>query len=325
MDVRTSLTGFFPRSEAIVAATRDLDRGRTTPEALEALTRETERGIVAIERKLGLAPVTGGYLRWADIFRPISERWGGFTVGPVTRWFETNTFFRQPILHRPPERTPGAVAEALPAATGLVPASEAKVLLPGPFTLAGLLENRSGETNQALVHRLGRLLADEVTDLRKLGYTTFQFQEPLLVVRPPSGPAAESVLAAYKAIGAAADGGATTIVWTFFADAAPAFPLLARLPVSVVGVDLSETDVATLPVPSHPIGLGLGGVDARTTLQEDPSALAQIARAAERRLHPTSIWLGPGGPLDLLPTGPAERKLGVLPATRALLNGGPRA
>ncbi len=321
MDVRTSLTGFFPRSEALVAATRDLDRGRTTPEAVEALTRETELGIVGVERRLGLAPVTGGYLRWADIFRPISEHWGGFSVGPVTRWFETNTFYRQPILHHPPERTPGALAAALPAASGAVAAAEAKVLLPGPFTLAGLLENRSGETGQALVHRLGRLFAEEIVDLRKLGYATFQFQEPLLVVAPPTGPAAESVVAAYRAIGTAADG-ATTIVWTFFGDAAPTFPLLGRLPVSVIGVDLAETEVEKLPAPTRPIGLGLGSVDARTTLLEDPEALAEIARRADARLRPSSVWLGPGGPLDLLPSGPAERKLAVLPTARARLAGG---
>ncbi len=323
MDVAASLTGFFPRSEALVQATRDLDRGRARPEAVEALTRTAEAGVADLEAKLGLAPVTAGYLRWADLFRPFAESWGGFHVGPVTRWFETNTFFRQPILERPPERSAGAIGRLLPGATGAAPAATAKVLLPGPYTFAGLLDNRSGETSEALVHRLGRLLAEELRELAGQGYRSFQFQEPLLVVRPPAGPAAESVVAAYRALAAAAPG-ATTTVWTFFADATPALPLLKRLGVSFVGIDLAETDPAGLPHLELGAGLGLGCVDPRTTLREDPETIAAVAREAAERLGADRILLGPGGPLDLLPAGPAGRKLAVLPLARAALLGGGR-
>jgi 5-methyltetrahydropteroyltriglutamate--homocysteine methyltransferase len=320
MEVTASLTGFFPRPEEVVAATRDLDRGRTTPESVEALTREAESRIAATEARLGLSPATAGYLRWADLFRPFAETWGGFSVGPITRWFETNTFFRQPILIHPPDRVPGALATHLPAAHGAVDAARAKVLLPGPYTFAGTLDNRSGETSEALIHRLGRLLGDELAELRGRGYAHFQFQEPLLAVRPPTGPAAESVLAAYRSIAEGAKG-ATTVVWTFFADATPVFPLLARLPVDVIGVDLAETDPAHLPAPARPIGLGLGCVDPRTTLVEEVGALTAVAEAAIGRVRPTRLELGPGGPLDLLPYSAAERKLAVLPAAVRSLNG----
>jgi 5-methyltetrahydropteroyltriglutamate--homocysteine methyltransferase len=313
MNLRASLTGPFPRPESLVAATRDLDRGRTTPDAVEELFVRTESEVVEIERRLGLDPVTGGYLRWADVFRPIAETWAGFTVGPVTRWFETNTFFRQPILHAPPERVPGALAARLPVAARTPDAGKAKVILPGPYTFAGLLDNRSGETVESLIHRLGRLLGAEVKELRGLGYTVFQFQEPLLVVTPPTGPRAEAVTAAYRAIAESSEG-ATTILWTYFGDAAPTFPLLAHLPVGVLGVDLAETDVAALTTPIERKGIGLGCLDPRTTLVEDASEVAAIVRRVQEKLHPSSVWLGPGGPLDLLPWEPARRKLHVLPA-----------
>lgn len=320
MIVRTGLTGPFPRSEALVQATRDLDRGRTTPEAVDELFDATERSVVELEERLGLDTVTGGYLRWADPFRPFAETWRGFTVGPVTRWFETNTFFRQPILNAPPERVPGAVAGRLPALARARGAGRARVIFPGPYTFAGLLDNRSGETPEALTHRLGRLLAEEVRELRGLGYATFQFQEPLLVVDPPEGPRAEAAIAAYRSIQSAADG-ATTVVWTFFADAKRAFPLLARLPVSVVGIDLAETEVAELPGSAERRGIGLGCLDPTTTLVEDAAEVARIARVVRERLRPSQLWLGPGAPLDLLPWEPAARKLHLLPAARQLLDG----
>jgi 5-methyltetrahydropteroyltriglutamate--homocysteine methyltransferase len=322
MQIEASLTGAFPRSEALVTATRDLDRGRTTPEAVEALYVQAETEVVDLERQLGLSPTTGGLQRWADLFRPMAETWSGFTVGPLTRWFETNTFFRQPILHHPPERVPGAFSARLPAAARSKGAP-AKAILPGPYTFAGLLENRSGETNEALVHRLGRLLAAEVTDLKGLGYAAFQFQEPLLVVDVPSGPRAESVVAAYRSITEAAQSTPTTI-WTYFADAGPALPLLRRVPVTTVGIDLAETEPEELARFPEGKGLGLGVIDPRTSLPEDPDAVVGIVQRILGVTAPASITLGPGGPLDLLPWSAAARKLEVLPKARTLLDAAPR-
>jgi len=323
MEVRTALTGPFPRSEALVAATRDLDRGRTTAEAVAALYDAAESEVARLEEQLGLDVRSGGYLDWADLFRPFSESWRGFTVGPVTRCFEPNTFSGHPTPPPPRDGVGGATAGRPPRPARAAPAP-AKVTLPGPFTFAGLLDNRSGETREALTHRLGRLLSEEVRELGRAGYRTFQFQEPLLVTEAPEGPRAEAALAAYRPIAEAA-AGATTVLWTFFGDAAAVAPLLARFPVDVVGIDLSETDPADVPGPIGRGGLGLGCIDPRTTLAEDPEAVARIARELGTRRPSGSLWLGAGAPLDLLPPGPAARKLELLPRARRLLasGGGP--
>jgi 5-methyltetrahydropteroyltriglutamate--homocysteine methyltransferase len=321
MSVRASLTGPFPRSEPLVTATRDLDRGRIGADVVEELYTRTESEVVELERRLGLDLLTGGYLRWADLFRPFAESWSGFTVGPVTRWFETNTFYRQPILHAPPERAPGAILEKLPASARTPDAARAKAILPGPYTFVGLLENRSGETPESLIHRFGRLLSAEIKELRTHGYSTFQFQEPLLVVDPPTGTKAEAVVAAYRAI-AEGSNGASTIVWTFFGDASHALPVLQRLPVDAIGADLAETDPDQLGSLGDRRGLGLGCLDPRTTLVEDASDVAAIVRRIQERLKPTTVWLGPGAPLDLLPWESAKRKLHALPAALQALAGG---
>jgi 5-methyltetrahydropteroyltriglutamate--homocysteine methyltransferase len=321
MIVRTGLTGAFPRSEALVSATRDLDRGRTTADAVEELFAKTEAEVVALERRLGFDERTAGYLRWPDLFRPLAETWEGFTVGPLTRWLETNTFYRQPILLAPPGRSPGAFAARLPPPLTGAP-REARIVLPGPYSFSVMLDNRSGETEPALIHRLGRLLGDEVKELRGRGFSTFLFSEPQLVVHPPEGPRAEAVVAGYRAVQGALNGG-TSIVWTYGADARPAFSLLDRLPVSVVGIDLAETEADQLPEGPSRVGLGLGVVDPRTTLEEDTGEVARVVRAAQARRRANTVWLGPGGPLDLLPWEPATRKLHVLPAVRrALTQGG---
>ncbi len=320
MRVHTGLTGPFPRPEALVRATRDLDRGRTSPEAVEAGYLAAELDVVALEERLGCSTATAGYLRWPDPFRALAETWEGFSVGPLTRWFETNTFFRQPILLAPPVRVPGAFAARLPPPlVGQPP--RAKVLLPGPYTFAGLLDNRSGETDLAIVHRLGRLLADEVRELRGRGFLTFQFTDPLLVVRPPEGPLAEAAVEAYALVRKASDGG-TSIVWTFGADAVPAFPLLDRLRASVVGIDLAETEVDRIPPDGEGSGLGLGVLDPRTTLVEDAGEIVRVVRAAADRRGAGEVWLGSGAALDVLPFEPARRKFEVLAQVRQALDRG---
>lgn len=320
--VRTGLTGPFPRPEPLVAATRDLDRGRTTVDAVDEVFDRVEHDVLALEARLGFESVTAGYLRWPDVFRPFAETWEGFAVGPLTRWLETNTFIRQPVLLAPPSRVPGAVAARLPRSLTEAP-SRGRVLLPGPYTFAQVLDNRSGETDEAVVHRLGRALAEEVRELRGAGFRSFFFSEPLLVVRPPEGTRAEAVVAGYRAVANALDGG-SSVVWTYGADAVPAFPLLDRLPVAAVGVDLSETDVERLPPARERTGLGLGVVDPRTTLEEDPGEVARVVRTAVERRRPNAVWLGPGAPLDLLPWEPATRKLHVLPAVGQALGEGGR-
>jgi 5-methyltetrahydropteroyltriglutamate--homocysteine methyltransferase len=320
MIVRTGLTGAFPRSEGLVRATRDFDRGRASQDSVEALYRTSELEVVALEQRLGFSTVTAGYLRWPDLFRAFAETWEGFSVGPLTRWFETNTFYRQPILFSPPLRIPGAFVGRIPPPLRAEPAS-ARILLPGPYTFAGLLENRSGETDSALVHRLGRLLADEVRELRGLGFSTFQFTEPLLVVRPPDGPHAEAVVEAYGSISKALNGG-TSIVWTFGKDALPALRILDRLPASVVGIDLADTDVERIPAGGQVPALGLGVLDPRTTLPEDPTEVVRVVRAAAERRGAKTVWLGPGASLDLLPPEPATRKLEVLSQVQRTLSEG---
>lgn len=323
MAVRTTLTGPFPRSEQLVQATRDHDRGRIDSAALEETFVRAESDVVQLEKRLGTDRLTAGYLRWPDLFRPIAEGWSGFSVGPLTRWFETNTFFRQPILNSPPERSPGALVPRLPPSLRSEGPGRGLILLPGPYTLTGLLDNRSGETSEALVHRLGRLLAEEVRELRSLGFTTFEWIEPLLVYRPPTPTLGESLIAAYQAIhGAFPD--ATSLLWTYFGDAAPLLPLLRRLPVSVIGFDLSETDPKGIAGPLNGRGLGLGVVDPRTTLSEDPGHIIAIVRDLQERLAPSSIWLGPGAPLDLLAAESAAKKLHVLAAARDALSAGRR-
>jgi len=94
--VEAFVPGIYPRSEALVQATRDLDRGRTTAEAVEAKRAQDLERLVEVQREAGLDLLTDGMLSWQDLFRPLVEATDGLKTGALTRFLDTNTFYRAP-------------------------------------------------------------------------------------------------------------------------------------------------------------------------------------------------------------------------------------
>src|SRR2546425_572725 len=86
--------GIFPRSEQLVQATRDLDRGRTSQEAVDEQVERDLAELVSVQQQAGLNLLTDGMLRWQDLFRPLLEASEGLETGALTRFLDTNTFYR---------------------------------------------------------------------------------------------------------------------------------------------------------------------------------------------------------------------------------------
>jgi 5-methyltetrahydropteroyltriglutamate--homocysteine methyltransferase len=312
--IEIGLTSSFPRSEEIVAATRELDRGRLGQKEMDSLYRKWTEEVLRLELKLGLSWTTGGRLAWQDLFRPLIESSQGMVAGSLTRWFETNTFYRRPVVEKPPTRVPGALAARLPNKD-----SSLTAILPGPWTFSGLAENKTTLDDTGLGMSISSLLAEEIKELAEAGISRFILQEPLLAARLLSPKDEKRVIALYEPLrGPLAF--KKSILWTFFGDGAPVLPLLAHLPVGGIGVDLSDTkpsDIRSLPSEK---ALGLGCIDARTSLPEDPGDIADIVRELSARLGASSIVLGPGVPIDLLPWEAAVKKVEVLPEVLGRLN-----
>lgn len=319
--VHLGLTSNYPRPEEIVAASREFDRGRLSEDQMGALYSTWTDRVIEIETRLGFDTVTGGELPRQDLFRAFSESLPGLEVGSLTRWFETNTFFRQPIVNAPPQWAPGAFARRLPLEKLTASRIAPRVILPGPYTFTALCDNRTDLSRQELARRWSELLALEIQDLSAHGVKVFQVQEPSLVVDPPSVEEESWVREAFEPL-APALANVDSVLWTFFGDGAPVLPLLSSLPFETIGIDLADTDPSRLTELATGKGLGLGCLDSRTTLVEDPAELARIAKDLTQRLEPSSVLLGPGAPLELVPWDVAEKKLTVLARARELIEGG---
>src|SRR5215210_8401114 len=133
--IKAYAPGIYARSEELVQATRDLDRGRTVEEAVEEQRLADVRAFVEIQREAGLDYFSDGLLNWQDIFRPFDESAEGLRPGPLTRFLDTNTFYRAPAVEMERPRLVEPLAEPFFRIEEL-PRGRWVATLPSPHSLA---------------------------------------------------------------------------------------------------------------------------------------------------------------------------------------------
>lgn len=301
------LAGAYPRREDLVKATWDFDKGLLNAAQLDERFLDQAREVVAFQETLGASPVTDGNLTWQDTFRGLVASASGFEVGGVTRLFETNKFYRQPILTGRPVLNKEAFTKHLLLERLGVKAAK-KAILPSPYWLlrASKVETPPASPEDALVAGLVREAAQHVASL---GYSEIQFQEPLLFYEeaPDLGLAAELIAAATKGLPG------RTVVNFANGDAAEHLAWAAKLPVSAVGIDLVETHVDELATPAKAkLDLLAAVVDSQESLLEAGEDVEALAQAVEKRLKPARLTLTHTWDLEFLPATVAARKLELL-------------
>jgi 5-methyltetrahydropteroyltriglutamate--homocysteine methyltransferase len=306
MEVAAYVPGIYPRSEDLVAATRDLDRGRTAPGEVDELFASERAALIGLQREAGLDFLSDGMLRWQDIFRPLADAADGLEARTLVRWFDNNSFYRAPHVTGAPRldgRVPDVFEEQPP-----VPEPR-MATLPSPYLFSRAAQAEGDR--DALLRRLAAdVLAPATRALVERGHALIQLQEPWLGFH---GIAEESWPALRDAVGAIR-GAAPEAILTFhvsYGDAAPHADRLRELPVDALGIDLVETDLAGLRAPWG-TGLAAGCLDARRSLLETPEGTTEFVRRVAERLQPDRLFLTPSSELELLGAEVAGRKVRVL-------------
>lgn len=296
--------GIYPRSEKLVQATRDLDRGRTVPDEVAAVFDEDRRGFLDIQREAGLDLLSDGLLRWQDLFRPLVDACEGLEARVLLRWFNNNSFFRAPEPEgRPTFRTlPDWVLE-----NGIGEPRAASLPSPYLFSRAAQFD---GDRDQLMKSLTGAILVPAVTQLRASGYDLIHLEEPWLAYHGIEDESWASFEAAVAAIRAAA-GDSTLVLHTYYGDVAPYAERLRRLPVDAVGIDFDETDADELPAPWG-TGLLAGVFDGRRSVTEAAGDVSEFVAGLVERLQPTALFLSSGSELELSGPQVAPNKVRAL-------------
>jgi len=308
------LCGIFPRSEDLIAATRAFERGRTDRAAVDRLFEEETQRLVALQVEYGLDYVTDGLLRWQDLLRPLADELPGVHAGPVTRWFDNNSFYRRPVIEAPLRPVGGAVLRW----TGrrALDGRPWKAVLPSPWMLAALAEDRVYGSVEALVRDAAEVLRAEAAALAEAGCAYIQFSDPVLVSRPRPG----AVHLAREALARVVDGLAVrTGLYTFFGDAAPVLAELLDFPVDEVGFDLFATEAERLVGRAERKVILVGALDGRNSVLEDARETAETVQRVADRLGAGGVAVVPSCDLEFLPYEVAVAKVRRLAQVKRLL------
>lgn len=343
--ILASLLGGYPRigdrpSEQVLRrALRALDRGDVPPSAVAEAEDEMIRLALAEQAGAGLDVLTDGQIRWHDPLSHVARGLGGFRIGGLLRWFDTNTYFRQPAAIGPIVRERPFLVEAYRFAAAAAAPRPVKAIVTGPITLARLSRDARARERKHLALEIASALNRELLDLEAAGAGLVQVDEPALARHPGDGAILPQ--AARRLVSGLTS--ARVLLATSFGDASPVLSDLAALPVALVGLDvLAATGRADAPSISPPgdgaaalgarlaadlpsgTGLLLGVIDGRNTRLEEPR------ETYERRVRPIlealraaggparEVHLAPNHSLEFLPRDTARAKMSALAAVRDL-------
>ncbi len=303
------LTGVFPRSEQLVEATRAAERGKISQAEVDAILDHDIAELGELQHLANLDSCVDGQLNWQDLLRPFSELFTGIRLGSLTRWFDNNTFYRQPVIV-----DNIAVGEVDPHRffrSRLMPAQvRKKAILPGPFTFAVLSHNSAYPSLADLVDGLAHALKSVVRDLGNAGYSLVQFNEPALLVE---GRTKQDFELAKNAFDTCARGfSGATLLQTYFMNVGPVIDDLLDYPVNGIGLDFYATPIDSLAECDFNKELGCGCIDGRNSLLENAQDLRDFIAKVNNVVNPKGLVLCPNCDLDFLPRAVAEKKVRVL-------------
>jgi 5-methyltetrahydropteroyltriglutamate--homocysteine methyltransferase len=296
--------GIYPRSEDVVAATRGLERGRTSPDEVTDTFKKDRVELAQLQQDAGLDLFCDGLLRWQDIFRPLVDATEGMEARTLVRWFNNNSFFRAP---EPPKAL--RLTRDLPSVfdeSDDLPEPRVATL-PSPYLFSRAAQT-SGHRDELMVELARSILRPVTAALVERGYRVIHLQEPWLVYFGAERETWKPFEQALEDIKEGAGERADVVLHTYFADAAPIIDRLKSLPVDAVGVDFVETDAEALGN-GWRIGLVAGCMDGRSSVVEPADDTAQFIRRVAETTQAPKVYVTSNCDLEFLPRDVARDKI----------------
>jgi len=320
--MKTTVTGAYPKisdeHQDLRRALHRHDRGELDANGLSGVLDESTRWAIGELDWAGLDVINDGQVRWDDLLAPFARAWTGCDRGPLERFYDNNTYFRQPVITGPITTEGTTLVRDFEFARG-VARGQLKVAVCGPLTFATLAEDRHYRSLEDRTLAVADAIAAEIRGLGAAGATLVDVEEPALVAHP------EHFALARAAIERLAVAGVPLALQTYFFPADSLLDALAAFPVAQVGVDVRSRDTKALErLNTLRQTVVLGIVDARNTRVETESELVKLIEAALKQVPADYLWLAPTTGLEYLPHDVAVKKLKALVAA-AHATGGVKA
>jgi 5-methyltetrahydropteroyltriglutamate--homocysteine methyltransferase len=328
--MKTTVIGAYPKNsderQDLRRALHRVDRGELDDAGLASVFDETTAWAIDELSSAGVDLINDGQIRWDDLLAPFAKAWHNCERGPLERFYDNNTYFRQPVIKGPIE-TDGKTLVRDYAFADRSPHGRAslKGAVVGPLTFATLAAlDTQYRTLEDRTFAVADALAAEIAGLAAAGAKIVDVEEPALAAHP------ELIDLEVAAMARLAKTGVAIAFYPYFFPVdriADALFDLTKFPVAVLGLDVRsrETSARIIERLAHYKGtVSLGVVDARNTRLEAPRELGELIEAALKQLRDERrLYLSTTTGLEYLPHDIAVQKVRALTEAARVTRGVP--
>jgi len=309
--VLTTVVGSYPKipdrphPPKLRSAIARFDRGDMAADELRRVEDEVTVEVIQEQAEAGVDIITDGQIRWEDDQTYFARRMEGFSIDGLIRYFDTNMYYRQPIVEGPVRWRESAVAADYEFAAIQSPAP-VKALVTGPYTLAALSADQHYGSLRDLALALAAELRNEVLALEKAGAPIIQINEPAILQQKQDFPLFRQALEMMM------DGVRTEAhLYTWFGDIDGLYPQILELPFAAIGLDFVRGPANWDVIARQPFTkkLGLGIIDARNTRLESVDEIVSAVRRASALVAADMTYVNPSCGLEYVPREVAQAKL----------------
>ena len=302
--------GDSPEEQILRRAFGRFDRKEIDAAELERIKDEVTRRAIEEQIEAGVEIVTDGQIRWDDPLTYLARKIKGFRVTGLLRYFDTNTFYRQPICEGELVASESLVVKDFQFANTLSSAP-VKALLTGPYTLAKLSQDKHYGDLEKFALRFAEILGEETKRLAQVGATLVQFDEPALLNFKQDLPIFIKV---WEKLASFFPEEIETILFLNFGDLRGLYPQILNVPVTALGLDLAgkSENWKLLRQGRFSKRLVAGIVDARNTKLESEEELREKLEGLSALVPGDDLSVSPNYGLEFLPRDVARKKLANL-------------
>ena len=314
MTIKTTVIGAYPKigdgleAQELRRALHRHDRGEISDPELDKVFEEVTRLAIGEIEAAGVDVTNDAQIRWDDLLSPFARTWSGVEPGPLERFYDNNTYFRQPVIDGRIVTDGRSLVRDYTFAAG-VAKTKLKAAIPGPLTFATLAaRDDQYDSLEERVLAIADATANEIAGLKAAGATMIDIEDPAVVALP------QHIELAREAYRRFADPDLALTLVTYFFPADPVLESLASFPVGAVGIDVRSRDTTSFDRldafrTQHVV---LGVVDARNTRLETADEVARYAERALKLVPQERLVLATTTSLEYLPRDVARAKLAAL-------------
>jgi 5-methyltetrahydropteroyltriglutamate--homocysteine methyltransferase len=323
MKIQAAIHSSFPRigeqpdEQKLRRGIASLEEGKITKIELSNIEDQVVDELITLQRAAGLDIFSDGLVRWFDPASQLAKNLNGFEINGLLRFFDTNTYYRQPVISGDISMGDGNLSKE---AVFISKHSDKPVkgILLGPLSMAAMSLNKSTMKFSELCLNLGALLGQVASQMSDSGAEYIQIEEPWLVRNPEYFDLFRD---AFENL-TIQKGKAKIILAFYFGDIGKIYGRLGEISADMIGIDFTYSPGLLQRIESEgsPKPLAWGILDGRNTRMESASKIAFSIEKAIKKI-PDECHITTSCGLEYLPRAYATKKLQLTSEVAKLLNG----